>query len=299
MGSRFNPVGPRFFQTAGIPILLGRDFRDQDNENAPKVAIVNETFARHFFGEQNGVQRALGQMLGLGINQTPTGLPHGWQNLGQFEIVGVAKDSKQRTLSEPPVSVVYFPFWQADLPPSLIGQMTLEARTAAEPSGMMNSIRHELLAVEKNLPIYGVKTLTEQVQESLGGERFFAWLISSFGLLALLLACAGLYGLIAYSVLRRTAEIGIRMALGSHRSEVFVLVIGGTLRLTALGVVIGMALAIAAGRAVSSMLYGVSAADPLTIFGASLLMFGAATLAGFLPARRAMRVDPMVALRYE
>ena len=289
MGSRFNPVGPNFFQTAGIPILLARDFRDQDNENAPKVAIVNETFARHFFGEQNGVQRALGQMLGLGVHQ----------NLGQFQIVGVAKDSKQRTLSEPPVSVVYFPFWQADLPPSLIGQMTLEARTAAEPSGTTNSIRHELLAVEKNLPIYGVKTLTEQVQESLEGERFFARLVSSFGLLALLLASVGLYGLIAYSTVRRTSEIGIRMALGAHHREVFALVIGGALRLTALGVVIGLALAIAAGRAVSSMLYGVSAADPLTILGASLLMFGAATLAGFLPARRAMRVDPMVALRYE
>ena len=299
MESRFNPVGPNFFQTAGIPILLGRDFRNQDNENAPKVAIVNETFARHFFGQQNGVQRALGQMLGLGINQTSTGLPHGWQNLGQFEIVGVAKDSKQRTLSESPVSVVYFPFWQADLPPSLIGQMTLEVRSAGEPRGTTKAVRQELLAVEKNLPISGVKTLTEQVQESLEGERFFARLVSSFGLLALLLASVGLYGLIAYSTVRRTSEIGIRVALGAHQSEVFALVIGGTLRLTALGVVIGMALAIAAGHAVSSMLYGVSAADPLTILGASLLMFGAATLAGFLPARRAMRVDPMVALRYE
>lgn len=299
MGSRFNPVGPRFFQTAGIPILLGRDFRDQDNENAPKVAIVNETFARHFFGGQNGVRSALGQMLGLGMNQTRTGLPDGWENLGQFEIVGVTKDSKQRTLSEPPVSVVYFPFWQAALPPSLIGEMTLEARIAAEPSGMTNAIRQELMAVEKNLPIYGVKTLTQQVQESLVDQRFFTWLVSFFGFLALSLASIGLYGLIAYSTVRRTSEIGIRMALGAHRSEVFALVIKEAVRLTALGVVVGLALAIAAGRGVSSMLYGVSAADPLTIVSASLLMFGAATLAGFLPARRAMHVDPMVALRYE
>lgn len=269
--------------------MLGRDFRGLDNENAPKVAIVNETFARHFFGEQDGVQRALGQMLGLSVDQ----------NLGQFEIVGVAKDSKQRTLSEPPVSVVYFPFWQADLPPSLLGHMTLEVRTAGEPSAMTNAIRHELLAVEKNLPICGVKTLTQQVQESLAGECLFAWLVSLFGLLALLLASVGLYGLVAYSTVRRTSEIGIRMALGAHRSEVFALVIIEGLRLTTLGVVIGLPLSLAAGRAVSSMLYGVSGADPLTILAASLLMFAAASLAGFLPARRAMKVDPIVALRYE
>lgn len=164
---------------------------------------------------------------------------------------------------------------------------------------MTKAVRQELLAVEKNLPICGVKTLAQQVQESLVDGRFFTWLVSFFGFLALLLASVGLYGLIAYSVLRRTAEIGIRMALGAHHSEVFALVIGGALRLSALGVVIGLALAIAAGREVSSMLYGVSSADPLTILGASLLMFGAATLAAFLPARRAMRVDTMVALRYE
>jgi len=285
----FSPVGPRFFQTAGIPILLGRDFRDQDNERAPKVAIVSETFARHFFGEQDGVQRALGQTLGLGVDQ----------NLGQFEIVGVAKDSKQRTLSEPPASVVYFPFWQADLPAALIGQMTLEVRTSIEPSGMTNAIRKELLAVEKNLPIYSVKTLTQQVLDSVEGERMFGWLVSSFGLLALLLASVGLYGLVAYSTARRTAEIGIRMAFGARHGEVFKLIIKEALRLTALGVVIGLPLALAAGRTVSSMLYGISAADPLTILGASLLMFVAASLAGFLPARRAIKVDPMVALRYD
>ena len=287
--SLFSPVGPNFFRTAGIPILVGRDFRGLDNENAPKVAIVNEAFARHFFGEQDGVQKAVGRTLGLGVDQ----------NLGPFEIVGVARDSKQRSLSEPPASVVYFPFWQADLPPSLIGHMTLEVRTVGETSGMTNAIRQELLAVEKNLPIYDVKTLTQQVQESAGGDRMFAWLVSSFGLLALLLASVGLYGLVAYSTVRRTAEIGIRMVLGAHHGEVLTLVIREALRLTALGVVIGLALALAAGRAVSSMLYGVSAADPLAILGASLLMFFAASLAGFLPARRASRVDPMVALRYE
>ena len=289
MGSTFNPVGASFFQTAGIPILLGRDFSEQDNETVPKVAIVNETFAHDFFGEQNGVQKALGQTIGLGVDQ----------NLGQFQIVGIVKDSKQRRLDEPPVRVVYFPFLQSELPPSLIGHMTLEVRTASEPASMTNAIRLELLAVEKNLPIYGVKTLTQQVHESLEGERMFAWLTSLFGLLALLLASVGLYGVIAYSTVRRTAEIGVRMALGAHRRDVMAMVLREALRLTAIGVVIGLALAPAVGRAVSSMLYGVNSTDPLTILGASLLMFVPAALAGFLPARRASKVDPMVALRYE
>ena len=289
MASLFNPVGSDFFRTAGIPILLGREFGDQDNEVAPKVAIVSEAFARKFFGEQNGVQKALGQTIGLGVDQ----------NLGQFQIVGIVKDSKQRKIDEPPSRVVYFPFLQADLLPSLIGHMTMEVRTASEPAAMTNAIRQELLAVEKNLPIYGVKTLTQQVEESLTEERAFIWLVSSFGLLALLLASVGLYGVIAYSTVRRTGEIGIRVALGADRRDVMAMVLREALRLTSIGVVIGLTLAVATGRAISSVLYGVSAADPLTIVGASVLMFVAAALAAFLPARRAMRVDPMVALRYE
>jgi predicted permease len=289
MASLFNPVGPDFFRTAGIPILLGREFGDQDNETAPKVAIVSETFARHFFGERNGVQKALGQTIGLGVDQ----------NLGQFQIVGVVKDSRQRKIDEPPSRVVYFPFLQADLPPSLMDHMTMEVRTASEPAAMTKAIRQELLAVEKNLPIYDVKTLTQQVEESLTDQRAFTWLVSSFGLLALLLASVGLYGVIAYSTVRRTSEIGIRVALGADRRDVMAMVLREALRLTAIGVVIGLALAVATGRVFSSVLYGVTAADPLTILGATVLMFVAAALAAFLPARRAMRVDPMVALRYE
>ena len=287
--SRFSPVSSDFFRTVGTPIVLGRDFRDQDNETGPKVAIVSEAFARHFFWEQNGVQKALGQTIGLGADQ----------NLGQFQIVGVAKDSKQRKIDEPPSRVVYFPFLQADLPLSSMSHMTMEVRTASEPAAMTNAIRQELLAVEKNLPIYDVKTLTQQVEESLVEQRAFTWLVSLFGMLALLLASVGLYGVIAYSTVRRTGEIGIRMALGADHRDVMAMVLREALRLTAIGVVIGLALAVATGRVISSVLYGVSAADPPTIIGASVLMFVAAGLAGYLPARRAMRVDPMVALRYE
>ncbi|HKD50184.1 MAG TPA: ABC transporter permease [Candidatus Acidoferrum sp.] len=289
MASLFNPVGPDFFRTAGIPILLGRDFGDRDNETAPKVAIVSEAFARKFFGELNGVQKALGQTIGLGVHQ----------NLGQFQIVGIVKDSKQRKIDETPSPVVYFPFLQADLLPSVIGHMTMEVRTASEPAAMTNAIRRELRAVEKNLPIYDVKTLTRQVEESLTDERALIWLVSSFGLLALLLASVGLYGVISYSTVRRTGEIGIRVALGADRRDVMAMVLREALRLTAFGVALGLALAVVTGSVFSSVLYGVSAADPLTIIGAGVLMFAAAALAAFLPARRAMRVDPMVALRYE
>ena len=154
-----------------------------------------------------------------------------------------------------------------------MGHMTIEVRAASEPVAMTNAIREV--------------------------ERMFAWLASLFGLLTLLLASVGLYGVIEYSTMRRTAEIGVRMALGAHRRDVMAMVLREALRLTAIGVVIGLALAPAVGRVVSGMLYGISAADPLTILGASVLMFVAAALAAFLPARRAMRVDPIVALRYE
>ena len=282
-GSGFNPVGSHFFETAGIPILLGRDFGPRDDDTAPKVAIVNETFARDFFGGAN----PLGRTIGLGVNQ----------NLGQFEIVGVVKDSKQNRLSERPVRVVYFPFLQ--IPPALIGQMTLEVRTAADPAAMTATVRKELLAVEKNLPIFGVKTLTQQVQDSLGEQRMVARLTTLFGLLALLLAAVGLYGVMSYSVARRTSEIGIRMALGAQRGDVTRLVLRETMTLVSVGVALGLAGALGAGRVLSSLLFGLAPTDPVAFAAATLLLTGVAAVASYVPARRASQVDPMAALRYE
>ncbi|PYV22208.1 MAG: multidrug ABC transporter substrate-binding protein [Acidobacteria bacterium] len=282
-GSGFNPVGSHFFETAGIPILLGRDFGPRDDETAPKVAVVNETFARDFFGGAN----PLGRTIGLGVNQ----------NLGQFEIVGVVKDSKQNRLSERPVRVVYFPFLQ--IPPALISQMTLEVRTAADPAAMTATVRKELLAVEKNLPIFGVKTLTQQVQDSLGEQRMVARLTTLFGLLALLLAAVGLYGVMSYSVARRTSEIGIRMALGAQRGDVTRLVLRETMTLVSVGVALGLAGALGAGRVLSSLLFGLAPTDPVAFAAATLLLTGVAAVASYVPARRASQVDPMAALRYE
>jgi predicted permease len=281
--SNLNPVGPHFFETTGIPILLGRDFSPRDSESALKVAIVNEAFARDFFKGAS----PLGRTIGLGVNQ----------NLGRFEIVGVVKDSKQNRLNERPVRVVYFPF--AQMPPAMMGSMTLEVRADADPVAIARTVQKELLTVEKNLPIYGVKTLTEQVQDSTVEQRMAADLTLMFGSLALLLAAVGLYGVMSYSVARRTNEMGIRMALGARRGDVARLVLRDTMVLVSAGVILGMAGALAAGRVVSSLLYGLAPADPVALSTATLILAAVALIAGYLPARRATKVDPMVALRYE
>jgi len=195
------------------------------------------------------------------------------------------------------VRVVYFPFLQ--IPPALISQMTLEVRTAADPAAMTATVRKELLAVEKNLPIFGVKTLTQQVQDSLGEQRLVAMLTTLFGLVALLLAAVGLYGVMSYSVARRTSEIGIRMALGAQRGDVTRLVLRETMTLVSVGVALGLAGALGAGRVLSSLLFGLAPTDPVAFAAATLLLTGVAAVASYVPARRASQVDPMAALRYE
>src|SRR5438093_8469776 len=200
-------------------------------------------------------------------------------------------------MSERPAPVVYFPFLQ--IPPAVIGQMTLEVRTAADPATMTATVRKELLAVEKSLPIFGVKTLTQQVQDSLVEQRMVAMLTTLFGLLALLLAAVGLYGMISYSVARRTSEIGIRMALGAQRGDVTRLVLRDTMVVVSVGVAFGLAGALAAGRVVSSLLFGLAPTDLAAFAAATLLLAGVAAVVSYVPARRASRVDPMVALRYE
>jgi predicted permease len=285
MASGLNPVASHFFETAGIPILLGRDFGPEDDEKAPKVAAVNETFARDFFGTTNPV----GRIVALGVNQ----------NLGQFEIVAVVRDSKQNRLTESPVRVVYFPFLQIPEAMHLVSGMTLEVRTRGEPDAMASSVRRELLAVERNLPIFGVKTLTQQVQDSLFDQRMVATLTMIFGSLALLLASVGLYGVTAYSVSRRTNEIGVRMALGAQRAHVMRMVMLEAMALVSIGVVFGLAGSLAAGRVVSSLLYGLAPGDPVVLSQATVVLAAVAVFAAFLPARRATKVDPMVALRYE
>jgi macrolide transport system ATP-binding/permease protein len=278
---QMNLVGPRFFETTGMPLLLGRDFTSQDSQSAPRVAVINETMARHYFGASN----PLGQRFSLSGAS------------GQIEIVGVVRDAKYHSLREPTPRMAFVPFVQA--PPSSLERMTFEIRAAGNPTRVTAAIRQVVWSMEKDLPLYGVKTVAEQVNESLMPERLVATLSTLFGLLALVLACVGLYGIMAYTVTGRTNEIGIRMALGARPTDVLKLVIGSALKLTLIGVMVGAGWALALTRFLSSLLYGVTSSNLLTYAVVSAILTSVALLASYIPARRATRVDPMVALRYE
>jgi predicted permease len=276
-----NSVGPRYFETLGTRLLLGRDFSTQDTETTPKVAIINQTMARYFFGDRN-----------------PIGKRFGWygedKNRQQFEIVGVVKDSKYETLREQVPRTAYLDCFQGTL-----GSMTFGVRTSVKPSAVIAQLHNEIRAIDAGLRIGGFTTLEEHVDESLGHERLMATLSSLFAGLAVLLACVGLYGVMAYAVARRTNEIGIRMALGADRAQVLGMILGEVALLVAAGIAVGLPVALAAARLISGQLYGLKPADPVTIAGAILLLTAVAALAGYIPARRATKVDPLLALRHE
>jgi putative ABC transport system permease protein len=268
----YNVMTPGYFQTMGIPLLLGRDFDLRDNETAEKVVIVNESLARRALSGQNPI----GHRLGAGM------------------IVGVVKDVHYNGTRDKPRPVLYRPLFQADLG----GDVTFEVRHQGGVL-MLDHVRREVAEVDKNLPIFRIKTLRAQAADSLLRERLLAMLSSAFGGLALLLACLGLYGLMAYAVARRTSEIGIRMALGAGRSHVISMVLRETGWLVLAGITAGIPLALWTARYAKALLYEVTPADPLTMGAAAVVLMGVAAIAGYLPARRASRVDPMVALRYE
>jgi len=272
-----NSVSPKYFETLRIPLLLGRTFTARDTKSTPKVVIVNQTFVRRYFGGEN----ALGHHIGIG-------------NTNGIAIVGIVRDGKYQDVREKTPGLVYLPFEQ-----HLEGWMNLSVRTVGDPAKVTAAIRREVQAVDANVPVYNVRTLEAQLDESLSQERLVATLSSWFGAFALLLAAIGLYGVLAYSVTRRTNEIGLRMALGAERGGVIWMVLREALLLVSIGVAIGVPLALVLARSVSSMLYGLKPTDSLTISAAAVILFVVAAFASYLPARRAARVDPMVALRYE
>jgi predicted permease len=280
----FAQVGPDYCRTLGMTILRGRDISAQDNETAPKVAVVNEAFARYYFNGQDPIGRRFDRGPDAG---------------GEVEIVGLVKDAKATSLREQTPRTFYVPFLQD---PSSWRETSFQIRTAGDPLELAAVIRRETRSIEPKLPLFRVRTLESQVDESLGQERLVATLASSFGVLALLLACAGLYGVLSYSVSRRTQEIGIRMALGAERRDVLRLVLQQGMALALIGIAMGLAGAFVLTRyleSLSSLLFGVTATDPLT-YGLTALVLGAvAFLACLLPARRATKVDPLIALRYE
>jgi predicted permease len=278
MAVLFNQVAPQFFATFGTPILLGREFTAQDLPESPKVAIINQGVARRFFGSDN----ALGKRITL-------------ENYKDLEIVGVVADAKYRNLKEAPPLTAYVPYSQYEQ----LGQRTLCVRAAGDAGAIVAAIRQEVRNLDPNLPVYNVKTFAEQINDSVGQERLIAMLSSFFGFFALLLASLGLYGVMAYAVTRRTREIGIRMALGAQRASVQWLVLRETMLLALVGTAIGLPAALTATRLTEGLLFNLSATDPLTITLATLSLMLIAVLAGYLPARRAARVDPMVALRHD
>ena len=272
-------VSSNFFDVMGIPIVLGRALTDRDDAKAPKVAVINEAAARKFFPNENPIGRRFGS--------SP-------ETNGQVEIVGVLRDAKYDSVRDAAPATMYTPYRQTRL-----GNAVFEVRTAAAPAGVMGSIREIARQVDPNLPLTDVSTQIEQVEKRFQQERLFAQAYSLFGGIALLLAAIGLFGLMSYNVSRRTNEIGIRMALGAQRGQVLGLVMRESMALVVVGVVAGLAIAFFAGRLVSTLLFGLPPRDPMTMVAAVGVMAVVSALAGYLPARRASRVDPMVALHYE
>ena len=278
--AKVNNVGPTFFETMEIPILLGRGLNKSDDELAPRVAVVNQMMARTYFGDDNPI----GRRFGFGDATTA----------GEIEIIGVARDASYTGLRDETEPTVYLPYPQS--PPRWA---TFVVRMPANLAAMTSSIRDAVREVDSNLPLFAMKTQSQQIDESHVQEKLFANLSSFFGALALSLACIGLYGVMSYGVARRTNEIGIRMALGATGSRVTRMVMRETMLVVVIGVLIGCGTAVATTRLVATMLFGLEPTDPGTILFAVLLMMSVAALAGYVPARRAANVDPMIALRYE
>ena len=284
LGLRVNiiTIAPNYFRTLGIPLIEGRDFTRQDDENAPATAIVSRNLAERLWPGENAIGRRISWPTLMGPPRPP------------LEVVGVAADCKYRSLAGEAPLLMYVPLFQ-----HYSGRVTVIVRTASHPQSAFPAVRREISALDKDLPVFGMKTMREHVAFSVWQQRMAGSLIGAFGLLALFLATLGLYGVIAHSVSQRAHEIGIRMALGAQKSHVLRLVVRQGMILTLIGVGIGIAGAFALTRFLSSLLYGVKPTDPLTLAAVSLLLTGVSLLACYIPARRATKVDPMVALRHE
>lgn len=275
-------VRANFLDTMEIPILIGRGLQDTDDERAAKVAVINQTMARKYFGDESPIGKRFGF--------------DGPEHSRDIEIVGVARDAKYSSIRMEIPNTVYLPYSQ-DL--QGLGQMSFEVRTAGDPNLVAPSIREAIRQVDANLPLFSLQTQNQQDQATLSSERLFATLSSFFGGLAMLLASIGLYGVMTYCVASRTNEIGIRMALGARVSQVVALILRETMVLVFAGLAIGVGAAIATTRLIKSMLFGLTPNDPLTIVLGVLVMISVSAAAGYLPARRAARVDPLNALRHE
>jgi putative ABC transport system permease protein len=284
-GIVYVPVTSGYFRTLRIPIKAGREFADDDITTSEPVVIINEAAARRYFGEKNPIGQQIEPMM--------------WNGSGSKtmmrSIVGVAGDVKNYSLSQPADPTVYWPM--AQIPSN--STMYVAVRPAGSPLGIVGAVRQQLHAMDKNLPLYDLWSLDHYVEQTLIQPGYNTLLMASFALLALILTTVGLYGAIAYSVAQRTHEIGIRMALGARREDVVRTVVRDGVLVGGAGLAIGIPAAVAATRLIRSLLYGVSPGDPATFVLVGLILMGVALMASYIPARRASKVDPMVALRYE
>jgi predicted permease len=273
-------VSPGFFAALGTPLLAGREFTAQDSANAPRVAVVNETFARVYFGGENPIGRTFSFMLTKDV---------------PVEVVGLVKDGKYSDLREEKQRFVFVPYAQDPSPTA----MTFYVRTSGEPEALSATIRQVIHEADPQLPVYSMKTMEAQIDESMFADRIISLLSAFFGVLATLLAAVGLYGVMSYVVTRRTREIGIRVALGANRNSVVSLILSEIALMVGIGIVIAIPLSIPLARMASSLLYGIGPQDPAVIAAASLVLMASALLAAYVPAARATRVDPLEALRTE
>jgi putative ABC transport system permease protein len=274
-------TAPDYFKVMGIPLIQGRDFGTEDTDKSVPVVIINETLARGFFAQG----AAIGQRIKIGA----PGSPRPW-----MLIAGVVKDVKSDGLDAEATPEMYLPF-----PQNISSAMTLVVRTNSNPSNSITAVRGIVQTIDKDQPVYNVRTIAQLFNESIAQRRLNMLMLVAFAIIALLLAISGIFGLMAYTVAQRTHEIGVRIALGAQKSDIIKLVFGQGMSLTMIGLSLGLVAAFALTRLMTSLLFGVSATDPLTFLSISLLIAAVALVACYIPARRAMKVDPMIALRYE
>ena len=281
--ARFNGLGPKYFSTLGVPLRAGREFTLADTKGAPKVALVNETFAKKF-----GLGRdAVGKRMTNNGGDSPT---------LDIEIVGLITDAKYSEVKDPTPPVFYLPYRQTDE----VGSLSFYAKAAAGATpAVLRAIPGVIARLDPNLPVEDLKTMEQQVKDNVFLDRMIGTLSSAFAVLATMLASIGLYGVLAYTVAQRTREIGVRMALGASATTVRAMVLRQVAKLTLVGGVFGLAAAVGLGRAARSLLYGLDGFDPVVFALSAALLTAVALAAGYLPARRASRVNPIQALRYE
>lgn len=272
----YEVVSPGYFAALGIPVTAGRTFAETDASGSPPVVVINQAMARRFWPRESPI----GKRIGVGRQEV--------------EVVGVAGNTVHERLGEAPHLHLYFPFAQRYRP-----QMALHVRAAGETAPVIAAVRREVQALDRNVPLQGLMPLSQRLDTSLLPQRLAVTLIGTFGMLGLVLAAVGLYGIVAYSVSQRTYEIGVRLALGARPGDVLRMVVRQGLKLTLIGMGVGLALALLATQLLARLLYGVSPTDLVTFLGVSLLLVGTALLASYLPARRAARISPMLALRAE